>query len=245
MHFLPHLPTIFSLSFMDKQLLPKFLGGALMCVLGTLSSQQAQAQSQIQGNILFGNAAGAGGNFQITAAPAGVPGPYMQWLTNDNGDTSAGGMSFISGYNSNPNATAYSFLNHTSANSLTRAMSIYQSGQVRIGDRYPTTQPTYKLAVDGLLVSTAMYVTNPNTWADFVFEPSYKPMALPALESYLLKNKHLPHIPSAREVEANGYNVAEMDAKLLQTVEELTLQVIELSKRLQELEAKPGNATKK
>jgi hypothetical protein len=123
-------------------------------------------------------------------------------------------------------------------------MQISTSGQVNIGTRLPTSQPNYKLAVEGSLVAQSIYVTNPNTWADFVFEPSYKPMALPTLEGYLLKNKHLPHIPSAKEVEANGYNVTEMDAKLLQTVEELTLQVIELSKKIDKLEAEKKNASK-
>jgi hypothetical protein len=119
-------------------------------------------------------------------------------------------------------------------------MQISTSGQVNIGTTTPNTPQTtdYKLAVAGKIVAQGMYVLNITNWADFVFEPSYKPMALPTLESYLQKNKHLPHIPSAGEVEAKGYNVAEMDAKLLQTVEELTLQVIELNKQVQALRAK-------
>jgi hypothetical protein len=94
------------------------------------------------------------------------------------------------------------------------------------------------------VVAKSVYVTTPNAWADFVFEPSYKPMGLAALEGYLLKNKHLPHIPSAKEVEANGYNVTEMDAKLLQTVEELTLQVIELGKQNQQLQVRLASLEK-
>ncbi len=111
-------------------------------------------------------------------------------------------------------------------------MQMLQNGRVNIGDQLPTTHTDYKLAVQGKLVAQSLYVTNPGTWADFVFEPSYEPMALPTLESYLKKNKHLPYIPSAKEVETNGYNVAEMDAKLLQTMEELTLQVIALGKQV-------------
>lgn len=99
------------------------------------------------------------------------------------------------------------------------------------------------------MVAQSIYVTNPSTWADFVFEPSYEPMALPTLENYLKKNKHLPYIPSAKDVEANGYNVTEMDAKLLQTVEELTLQVIALSKQVSLMQAQMSevqkNSTKK
>lgn len=134
--------------------------------------------------------------------------------------------------------------NPGSAQSLTdaqvidyRRMQISPGGQVMIGKTTPTTQPDYKLAVDGKLVAQTMYVTAPGTWADFVFEPGYNSMPLPELETYLAVNKHLPLIPAASQVEANGYNVTEMDAKLLQTIEELTLQVIRLGKEVEQLKA--------
>jgi hypothetical protein len=115
-------------------------------------------------------------------------------------------------------------------------------GQLHLGQLSPLSPHTdYRLAVDGKLLAKSIYVTDASKWADFVFEPSYKLMALPTLESYLQKNKHLPYIPSAKEVEANGYNVAEMDAKLLRTVEELTLQVIELAKQNKQLHSELVN----
>jgi len=70
-------------------------------------------------------------------------------------------------------------------------------------------------------------------------------MSLLKLEAYLQQNKHLPTIPSASEVEAKGYSVTEMDAKLLQTIEELTLHVIELSKQVKELQAAKGVTSRK
>jgi len=70
-------------------------------------------------------------------------------------------------------------------------------------------------------------------------------MSLLKLEAYLQQNKHLPAIPSASEVEAKGYSVTEMDAKLLQTIEELTLHVIELSKQVKELQAAKGVTSRK
>ena len=116
-------------------------------------------------------------------------------------------------------------------------MNIYQNGQVKIGAKAPTTQTDYRLSVEGKLVAQSLYVTNPSNWADFVFAPTYQRMPLPELETYLRHNKHLPAIPSASAIEANGYNVSEMDAKLLQTVEELTLHVIALNKEVQQLKA--------
>jgi hypothetical protein len=110
-------------------------------------------------------------------------------------------------------------------------------GRVKIGTRNPTSVAGYKLAVDGSIAAQAIYVTSPSVWADFVFEPDYKPMSLPSLESYLRRNKHLPYIPSAKQVETQGYDVTGMDAKLLQSLEELTLHVIELGKQNEQLQA--------
>ena len=49
--------------------------------------------------------------------------------------------------------------------------------------------------------------------------------------------KHLPGIPSADEVKKNGVSIGDMQAKLLQKVEELTLHVIEQNKKLENLKA--------
>jgi hypothetical protein len=43
-------------------------------------------------------------------------------------------------------------------------------------------------------------------------------------------NKHLPDIPSAEEMEEQGLDLGDMQIKLLQKIEELTLYVIELKK---------------
>lgn len=74
-----------------------------------------------------------------------------------------------------------------------------------------------------------------NVWADFVFKPNYKLLPLNELEKYILDNRHLPEIPSEQEVMKNGINLAEISAKLLQKIEELTLYTIELNKQNKEL----------
>jgi hypothetical protein len=117
-------------------------------------------------------------------------------------------------------------------------------GKMNIGNQNPQTQQDFRLAVEGKLVAQAVCVTSPSNWADFVFAPTYQPMSLPNLEAYLWRNKHLPAIPSASEVEAHGYSLSDMDAKLLQSIEELTLHVIALNKRVAQLEAKKAAATK-
>jgi hypothetical protein len=229
---------------MSKYFLQKAVGMASACLITLLAGQTAHAQSKpmtLDFNVIHGNQVGPGSNFQIAAAPSGVDGPYIHIYTNDNGGTDAGSINAIAGYNANATSIAHGFLTRTSGGSWTRNLQILQNGQVQIGSRSPTTQTGYKLAVDGQLVATSMYVTAPTTWADFVFEPSYTPMTLPALENYLKLHKHLPAVPSAKEVMANGLDVVEMNAKLLQSVEELTLHVIALSKKVQELEASKTN----
>jgi hypothetical protein len=75
-----------------------------------------------------------------------------------------------------------------------------------------------------------------NGWSDFVFHPTYKLKPLLEVEKYIKANGHLEDIPSAKEVEKNGVNMGEMQAKLLQKIEELTLYVIELKKENEELQ---------
>ena len=55
----------------------------------------------------------------------------------------------------------------------------------------------------------------------------------------------MPGIPSACEVEKDGIDVASMDAKLLQKIEELTLYVIQQQKQIAEQDKKIETLTKK
>ena len=69
-------------------------------------------------------------------------------------------------------------------------------------------------------------------WADFVFYEGYKLPTLKEVERHIKEKGHLKNIPSAKEVEKNGIFLGEMDAKLLQKIEELTLYTIEQEKKL-------------
>jgi hypothetical protein len=93
------------------------------------------------------------------------------------------------------------------------------------------------MKIDGKLFAKEIEVKT-DVWADFVFKPDYKLMPLNELESFIKENNHLPNIPTEAEVKADGINVAEMNAKLLQKVEELTLYVIEQQKQIEELKNK-------
>jgi len=84
--------------------------------------------------------------------------------------------------------------------------------------------------VYGQLKSKEVIVTL-DEFPDFVFEKNYSLLDLENLEKYISENKHLPEIPSETEVKEKGVDLGEMNAKLLQKIEELTLYLIEQNKR--------------
>jgi hypothetical protein len=71
-----------------------------------------------------------------------------------------------------------------------------------------------------------------NVWADYVFKKEYQLRSLEDVEKHINEKGHLPNIPTAQEVLENGINVAEMNSKLLEKIEELTLYSIEQNKQL-------------
>jgi hypothetical protein len=73
---------------------------------------------------------------------------------------------------------------------------------------------------------------------DYVFENDYKLKELAELEKFINANKHLPEIPSAIEMKNNGVNVIDLQMKLLQKIEELTLYTIEQNKKLSRLRSR-------
>lgn len=73
---------------------------------------------------------------------------------------------------------------------------------------------------------------------DYVFEKDYNLKSLDEVEKYIDENKHLSGIPSAKEIKSDGFNLGDMQAKLLEKIEELTLYMIELKKENKELKQK-------
>ncbi|TKC02813.1 hypothetical protein [Pedobacter frigoris] len=103
-------------------------------------------------------------------------------------------------------------------------------GKIGIG----INTPTEKLEVNGKIRAREIKVENTN-WPDYVFAPSYKLPTLQETEKHIKEKGHLPGIPSASEVKANGVELGSMNAKLLQKIEELTLHLIEMKKENQEV----------
>ncbi|MAN28193.1 MULTISPECIES: hypothetical protein [Mesonia] len=101
------------------------------------------------------------------------------------------------------------------------------NGNVGIGTYDPNG---WKLAVNGKVRAKEVKVET--AWSDFVFHKNYNLPTLVEVENHIKEKGHLKDIPSAKEVEKNGIFLGEMDAKLLQKIEELTLYTIEQEKQL-------------
>lgn len=97
--------------------------------------------------------------------------------------------------------------------------------------------PNKTLTVNGIIYGKEVLVDLNVPGPDYVFEPDYQLPSLDDVKSYVEKNKHLPEVPSAKEMTANGINVGEMNMILLKKVEELTLYVLELKKEVEQLKA--------
>lgn len=125
-------------------------------------------------------------------------------------------------------------------------MSLKSNGKVAIGrvngSGAMQLPDGFKLYVEGGILTERVRVATKNSadwqWADYVFDKKYKLMPLQDLKNYINKEKHLPDIPSAQDVAEHGVEMAAMQARLLQKVEELTLYVLQQQKEIEELRAK-------
>jgi hypothetical protein len=108
-------------------------------------------------------------------------------------------------------------------------ITIDVNGNVGIG----ITNPQAKLAVAGTILAQEVKVsTDATDWPDFVFADDYNLKSLSEVEAFIKEHKHLECIPSAKTMEEQGVNLAEMNKLLLQKVEELMLHLIEKDKEV-------------
>lgn len=114
-------------------------------------------------------------------------------------------------------------------------MRIASNGNLGIGTSTPPVD--YKLAVAGKVIADELKI-KPYTsgWPDYVFNSKYQLTPLSELEKFIKTHQHLPEVPSAKEVTANGIEVGANQALLLKKIEEITLHLIELNKKVEELQ---------
>jgi hypothetical protein len=107
-------------------------------------------------------------------------------------------------------------------------------GTVRVGN--VPVPDGYLFGVAGKAICTELRVQLTSAWPDYVFEENYRKPGLEELRTFIAENKHLPNIPSASEVEKKGIEVGDMQRRLTEKVEELTLYILELESRIKKLE---------
>ncbi len=101
----------------------------------------------------------------------------------------------------------------------------------------------YSLYVEGGILTEELRVRT--GWADYVFESDYTLMPLSKVEAYISENGHLPNVPSATQVEAQGIEIGDMTRIQQEKIEELTLYIIELKKQVDELNQKVKDLSEK
>lgn len=107
-----------------------------------------------------------------------------------------------------------------------------------------TTSPEYRLDIVGTVRAHEIRVNTQKT-ADFVFEPDYQLPDLDSVKTFIQENKHLPGIPSAKQMEKEGVNVGNLQIDLLQKIEELTLHLIQATERAERQEKRIAEQEKR
>jgi len=199
-------------------------------------------------------------SLEVAGDPTIYGGPAYQ-STIQSRDTRAfatgvgGGITFAGNYTALPNNTEFAGIAGIKENSTSgdyagalifstringaipsERLRITSSGNVLIGKTSEQPGADYKLDVSGSARADKIVVNT--TGADFVFDKKYSLRKLSEVKSYIEQNQHLPEIPSAKEMQTNGVELGEMNKKLLQKVEELTLYLIDKDKQDKEKDVK-------
>jgi len=142
------------------------------------------------------------------------------------------------------NATATTSLRFATndAGTVSDKLVISGSGNVGIGTtdnaNWNLAGSSYKLAVGGSMIATAVTVKLAANWPDYVFKKDHTLPSLTDVKTYIDQNQHLPEVPSAEEIAKNGLNLGEMNKLLMKKVEELTLYIIDLKAKSDDKEKK-------
>jgi hypothetical protein len=185
---------------------------------------QQIATFRADGNVGIGTAS-PGANLHI--ADADTTGSYIDILR-----LGAGGRAYAYRFRHYGGLTAETDRLELWNHGAQQIATFRANGNVGIG----TTNPTYKLSVNGTIRAKEIIVDS--GWSDFVFEETYVLPPLDEVEKYIYANKHLPGIPSETEVKENGVTLGIVSSKLLQKIEELTLYVINQKKENDSLKAR-------
>lgn len=130
---------------------------------------------------------------------------------------------------------------HAGTRSLAVEGNAYFDDELRVGDYVliNTDAPLagHHLTVDGKIVCEEVRVQDSGDWPDYVFSPEYELQSLQEVKAFIEKENHLPGIPSAAEIAETGIVIGEIQKRLLEKIEELTLHMIRLEAEIETLKS--------
>lgn len=126
-------------------------------------------------------------------------------------------------------------------NSISTGKIIVNTSKMEIGTSVGLPDG-YRLGVGGKVLCEELKVKLQSSgWPDYVFSNQYKLMPLADLQKFISKNNHLPNIPKASVIEKEGFEVGDMQRRLMEKVEELTLYILQLEEKINRLQASIKN----
>jgi hypothetical protein len=108
-------------------------------------------------------------------------------------------------------------------------------GPVQVGSAISPTG--YSLSVNGKVICEELKIQASSNWPDYVFTDEYKLPSFEDLRQYIQANHHLPNIPSAQQVEQDGMMIGDMQKKMMEKIEELTLYVLQLEEKCTQMKS--------
>jgi hypothetical protein len=185
------------------------------------------------------------GGDRLTVAPDGnigiattTPATRLHIPSGQDADISATTNGFIMLGNNGTDQTNVVFDNNEiQARIGTSASTLFlqnNGGAVQIGNA--AVPAGFAMSVAGRIICTELRVQNTGAWPDYVFQPDYQLLPLASLRQHIETKKHLPNIPPASEIEKGGLAVGDMQRRMMEKIEELTLYILQLESRLKKLE---------
>jgi hypothetical protein len=169
-------------------------------------------------------------NPKVALSFPGIAGKKISLFPGNTGDVGMGVFASEFRLHSDQASADITFGHDNYTNGFTERMRVKGDGRVCIGTTSPATG--YLLSVNGKVIAQEVRVQHKTNWPDYVFNKDYKRMSLGELETYVNVNKHLPGFEPAAVVEKEGADVGEIQRRLLEKVEELTLHLIDVNNRM-------------
>lgn len=189
----------------------------------------------------LGGSVGIGTNYALGYAKVEIAvAPESRVLSM--GDGTVGMVHFLGGGNRGLNGlggyfgTSTNHPLHFYTNSQFAQMSLLPNGALCIGTLRSATG--YKLNVAGKVMAEELRIQSLGAWPDYVFQKGYHLKSLSELEAEINRLGHLPGIPDSETVQNEGIMVGDMQARMLEKMEELTLYIIDLEKKVRQLSLK-------